>query len=403
MAFISKISVTGYKSLRNVRIELTDLSILVGPNGAGKSNLIDALRFVRDIISSNLDHALRVRGGLNSVLHRSSEDISSFCISMILELDHGVSAKFGFTVGQNSKNRPILLKEACWVNDHKKRESYYRIENGKLLEASFVIRPPVPEDRPYLNLVSGFDEFTYLYDELLHMGFYNLGPEAIRSLQSPSPEVMLNSNGSNVASVFGGMSLETRQRIVTYLQRFVSGLVDVRKVDLDRMETLDFWQIVDDERKFLGNPQPVRFRGSEMSDGSLRAFAVLVACFQHLGSFEVHVPFIAIEEPELALHPAASGILLAAFQEVSLGRQVLLSTHSPDFLDMEGVSPEAILAVGQGHHGSEIAPMSHVGRDSIRENLFSAGELLRLQQIVPDEEYLRQNREKDLQGEFIGV
>ena len=49
---INRIKINGYKSLEDVEINLSPLSILVGPNGAGKSNFLDALQLLSKIATS---------------------------------------------------------------------------------------------------------------------------------------------------------------------------------------------------------------------------------------------------------------------------------------------------------------------------------------------------------------
>ena len=49
---INRIKISGYKSLEDVEINLSPLSILVGPNGAGKSNFLDALQLLSKIATS---------------------------------------------------------------------------------------------------------------------------------------------------------------------------------------------------------------------------------------------------------------------------------------------------------------------------------------------------------------
>lgn len=72
-----------------------------------------------------------------------------------------------------------------------------------------------------------------------------------------------------------------------------------------------------------------------MSDGTLRALGILAAIFQ--GSNGTRVPLVAIEEPEVALHPAAAGVLLDGLRETSQFTQLLVTSHSPDVLDDESI------------------------------------------------------------------
>lgn len=65
-----KIEVDNFRSLRQVRVPLGPLNVLVGPNGAGKSNLLDVFRFLADIIQTDIEPALAARGGFESTTFR---------------------------------------------------------------------------------------------------------------------------------------------------------------------------------------------------------------------------------------------------------------------------------------------------------------------------------------------
>lgn len=55
--FLKSVSIQHYKSLAEVEItELQPLTLLVGSNATGKSNIVDALKFLRDIAMVKLFH-----------------------------------------------------------------------------------------------------------------------------------------------------------------------------------------------------------------------------------------------------------------------------------------------------------------------------------------------------------
>ena len=64
---ITRLVIKNYRSLADVEIALSPLTILVGENATGKSNTIDVLRFVRDVIKDGFDMALQNRGGLSAL------------------------------------------------------------------------------------------------------------------------------------------------------------------------------------------------------------------------------------------------------------------------------------------------------------------------------------------------
>ncbi|MCS7038062.1 MAG: AAA family ATPase [Caldilineales bacterium] len=217
------------------------------------------------------------------------------------------------------------------------------------------------------------------------MGFYNLNPTVMRELQPPDAGVRLARDGSNLASVLSAIASsrpQTKQRIEEYLSKIVPGLHGVDAKPIGPMETIEFKQ------EMVGSPSPWRFLAINMSDGTLRALGLLVALFQSENGQTPYVPLVGIEEPEIALHPAATGILFDSLKDASRYTQIIVTSHSPDLLDHEGLETEAILAVVAEKGTTLIAPIDAVGRSVLRERLYTAGELLRQNQLMPDPEVL---------------
>ena len=139
--------------------------------------------------------------------------------------------------------------------------------------------------------MSGSEAFRPVYDALSSTGFYNLNPEAIRDLQPPDPGDLLKRDGSNVASVLSNLSPAFKERVEEYLGQVVAGVTSVDRRLVGPKETLEFRQAV------RGAQHPWRFFASNMSDGALRAFGILVALFQGAGGANRRL--VGIEEPEL--------------------------------------------------------------------------------------------------------
>jgi len=146
-------------------------------------------------------------------------------------------------------------------------------------------------------------------------------------------------------------------------------------------QTLEFRQ------KVVG-ADPWRFLAANMSDGTLRAFGVLVSLFQSSNG-ETRIPLVGIEEPEAALHPAASGVLLDGLIEASRSKQILVTSHSPDLLDSPKIETTSVLAVNAHSGKSHVAPIHAAGKEALRERLYTAGELLRADQLGPDPEHIQ--------------
>ncbi len=170
----------------------------------------------------------------------------------------------------------------------------------------------------------------------------------------------------------------TKQRIEEYLSRIVPGLEGVDPKRVGHMETLEFRQHVQ------GAKDPWRFPAINMSDGTLRALGVLVALLQ--ARVEERIRVVGIEEPEVALHPAAAGILRDALRDGSRYAQVIVTSHSPELLDAPDVSEEEIVSVFADQGRTMIARLDEETRSTLRDRLYTAGELLKTNQLTPDRE-----------------
>lgn len=378
---VSRVALRNYMSIARCDVRLDPLTLLVGPNGAGKSNFLDALRFTSQALRFSLDHALRERGGINDVRRRSRGHPNHFGIRLDLSFPDG-QASYAFEVGARPKGGYRVRRESCSVRStDPARTGQFLTEDGRIRMSVPDLPRMVQADRLHLLPASNHPVFRPVYDVLSGMGFYNLNPERIRDLQSSAPSDVLDGDGANIASVFTALrsrSPSTAKRIVQYLSVIVPGTVGVEPKTLGPKLTLEFLQQV------RGDDNPWRFLANNMSDGTLRAFGVLVALFQSAGSSSPAARLVGIEEPESALHPAAAEALMDVLQEVSGTVQVLATTHSADLLDQKTLPVESLLAVVSDAGVTRLAPLDEKGRDILRDGLSTPGELLRMQILEPD-------------------
>ena len=393
--FLRRVTIRNYKSIAACKVDLGPLMFLVGPNGSGKSNFLDALRFVADALRISLDYALRERGSIREVRRRSGGHPTHFSLRLDFVLPSGAGGHYAFRVGSKPSGGYEVQTEECRIQPMPGLESRFRIDSGTVSEASFSPRPASLPDRLFLVAASGIPEFRPVFDALSRIEVYNLNPRAIAAIQKPDPGEILRRDGSNAASVLQRFSPQEREIILGNLSRIVPGIEGIDYKTLGPQETIEFRQIVQDQE------HPWRFLADSMSDGTLRALGVLLAVFQgSMARSDQPRPLtVGLEEPEIALHPAAGRVLLGALREGSRHCQILVTSHSPDLLDDPNLGVDELLAVDNLKGSTRIGKIDQAGIDMIHQRLFTAGELLRQNQLAPAATVLadvRHERELDM-------
>ena len=375
---IRRVRAKNFKSIAACDVKLGTLTYLVGPNGSGKSNFVDVLHFVKDALQGSLENALQLRAGLSEVRRRSGGHPTHFGIRLDTWLPDGREAYYAFKVGARQAGGFEVQQEECCIGAPGTGPSY-KVMLGKPEKSSEDVFPVSTPDRLALVNAAGLPAFRPLFDALVGMGFYNLNPRVIRDLQKPQDGAMLKPLGENIASVVAFMERsapEDKRLVEEYLNAVVPSVHGVARMGVGHMETLEFRQDT------AGAKHPWRFAANSMSDGTLRALGILVALFQ--GGEAARPGLIAIEEPDVALHPAAAALVREALTRAAERSQVLVTSHSPELLDDEGISADSLLAVTADGGMTMIAPIDEASRKVIRERLYTAGELLKVNQLVPD-------------------
>ena len=343
---------------------------------------MDSLRLLSQALNENLDNALRERGGATEVRRKSTGHPTHFGIHLNFEADD-FEGEFRFQVAAVRGGGFRVSHEGCRVQPLAlgSTETSYEIRDGEVTAASpGLLIPRLRDDRLALASMSGQDAFRPLFDGLTGINVFNLNPDAMRQLQKPDTGELMKRDGANVASVLENLqrtSPDLKARIEEYLRRIVPGVESVKRQGYQTYESVVFRQQVH------GAQAPWDFPATSMSDGTLRALGVLLALF---GPSGVGRNPVVIEEPESALHPAAAGLLLEALRNASSLRQVLATTHSPDLLDSPTIGEDEILAVRADGGNTVVSRLDPAGAQAIRESLYTPGELLRVDQVLPSED-----------------
>jgi predicted ATPase len=384
---ITRVALKNYKSIATCDVPLGPLTILVGANGAGKSNFLDAVRFCRDALRTPLDQVFAKRyTNLNHLRHRSPANPETLGMRFDFALDRGREGHYCFEIGPQSPRGFEVRHEACVISGSGgEPEHSFNFQSGTFTLSSVRSLPfPVQTasaNRLFLVTASALPEFQQVYELLSGMEFYTPDPEMMRNeMDTTGSADILDADGENTASVLDRLSRTqeaTKARIDQYLQAILPGLAKVDTEEFRSSKLLNFYLAV------AGSAEPYVFLSSAMSDGTLRALALLVALFQNAGS-DSRVSLIGIEEPEAGLHPAATAVLLDAIREASESVQVVVTSHSTDLLDNPQIPGNAIRAVSWENGQTKILGIDRASRSALHDQLYTAGELLRMGRLLPE-------------------
>ena len=376
---VERVRLSQYRSIKSCDVQLADLTVLVGPNGAGKSNFVDSLRFVSQALAENLDNALRERGGVAEVRRRSNGHPTSFSVSLDFRSSE-MTGRYEFRVSAAKGGDYRVVAEQCRVRDSRLLDDgdvFFAVRDGEVVSSLESLLPPTASDRLYLAQLANHGTFRRVLDGLSDINVYNLNPGEMRLPQRPDAGDLLRRDGGNIASVLEHLARtapEVKHTIEEYLALVVPGTRAADRVSYGAYESIAFRQKVE------GRDAPWVFPATSMSDGTLRALGILAALF---APGRTGFSPVGIEEPETALHPAAAGILLEALRAASRSRQVIATSHSPELLDTGDLGPANIVAVRARDGVTTIAPVDAVTAAMLDDRTYTAGELLRVDQLQP--------------------
>ena len=118
---ISRLVLKNWRNFRTFDVPFSDRVIIIGPNASGKSNLLDAIRFLRDIAhpGGGLQRSITQRGGLSKVRCLAARREPDVEIEVELS-ESGSSPEYKYAIGIKQQVRgyrqPVLRFERVWKN-----------------------------------------------------------------------------------------------------------------------------------------------------------------------------------------------------------------------------------------------------------------------------------------------
>ncbi len=346
---IKKLKLHNWKNFQNVEVNLTERNFIIGPNAAGKSNLLDALRFLRDIAkqSGGLQTAIEQRGGIKKIRCLAARKKPNISIEVQLGEPNESNPTwiylldFMHTGGGVIKNQAKIIKEKVysamkneWILDRSDKEN----EDSETLKYT------------HLEQITANKDFREVQIFFQNIEYLNVVPQMVRDsssyIQSMNKEDFY---GRNFLEKISKMNERTKTSYFKKINEFL-------KLAVPQLEALQF------SKDEMGVPHLEakyihwRAKGSkqteeQFSDGTLRLIGFLWALIENRG-------LILLEEPEINLHAEIIRQFpefIAKIQRNKKGaRQVLITTHSYDLLSNPGIGTQEVLVLQNTSEGTLI-------------------------------------------------
>ena len=317
-AFLEKVHIKNFLSLRDVTLPFKPLTVFVGPNASGKSNTLLALHLLNRMM---VDESLPLEELIMDSLWTSEAEKISFRLETKVEehktsyhLEVNAKPNFPFHAEQLSVNdvNVILIGNGHGVvrDENGKNETTYNSNKLALGSAGNY------GNKPITRALTGFIKEWEFYDFSPNFMRNNLATISPGKTEIREPS-KLDTYGINLAKILWNWhkySPECFQNISDSLASSTNREIDQRSIDgKNQLCLLEEYK------------NPIPLHGA--SDGILR----LIAYYTLLNEPELP-PLIAIEEPERNLHPGALSDIANVLEQIAQYSQVIITTHSSQLL-----------------------------------------------------------------------
>jgi predicted ATPase len=340
---IESIRLKNYKVFRDVHLtDIPSFLVVVGANGSGKSTLFDVFGFLHDCLKGNVRQALDSRGRFREVLSRDALDDTILIEIQYRMLITGVerlvtySLEIGERAGAPFVQREILrYKRGRYGSpfrflDFSNGEGYAITNEEDFQKSDEDLEREPQKVAPETLAIKGLGQFERFKAanafrrliESWHVSDFHISAARGRK-EAMGESEHLSETGENlplVARYLFEQHPQAFQTILGAMARRVPGITSVTPVPMD-----DGYLTL----RFQDGSFKTPFLDRYVSDGTIKMFAYLVL----LHDPKPH-PLLCVEEPENQLYPKLMGELAEEFRlYANRGGQVLVSTHSPDFLN----------------------------------------------------------------------
>jgi predicted ATPase len=395
-----------YKNIFDTRAVLKTLNLIIGPNCSGKTNFISIFKFLKDSVVSNNENELRnFETAINqlgdaNILDKGIQPPSNvqFIYNFLPteNLPNGLSLDIELFVG--AKNSKVTIAKEClsglsnttdfcYYKFHDKEVSKGSVTFHSNNKLSYEIINNIPNNSLGLSLIHQLLENSKqppekvpiykisrkLVKQISGWQFYNSNEMNLNEIKLSEPKIgssdtTLSRNGNNLALVIDNLFQQDilfEETLNKAIRSILPITKRIRPIRAGLMSMNVQWCLDGFDDCFFLN---------EMSDGAIRMLCWAVIFLQpNLPSL------IVVDEPEAGLHISWMPVLAEWIKSASQKTQVIICTHSPDFLDHFTDQPDKVLcfsSVDKAHF--TLKPLSEKKLKDALEEGWQLGDLYRV-------------------------
>lgn len=347
---IDSLRIQNYRVLRDVTFKkLTPLSVLCGANGSGKSTVFDVFAFLNEALTVNLRSAWDRRNRMGGIRSRGSSGPVSFELRYRARLNDSSRLVTYQLAVDEVDGVPVVAEEKLrWTTapGSGRPRDIISFSNGigTVWDEETYLSSPQELSAPDLLAVSALGQFrNHPRVQLLRdfiSGWYlsYLSADSTRTTPTAGPQRRLSQSGDNLPNVVQWLDENHRDRLTEVFAVLGARVPQLERVDSTTLADGRLLLTLKD-RPFA---EPVLSRFA--SDGTLKLLAYLTVIY------DPDPPaVIGIEEPENQLHPKLLPVLAEEIREASNRCQVLVTTHSPEFINE--LRPDELWMIHRGPDG----------------------------------------------------
>lgn len=351
---ISRLRLKNWRNFKKVDVALRERVYVIGPNASGKSNLLDVLRFLRDVAKpegGGLQKAVKDRGGITKIrcLLARSDPVVSIELDLSERADEAPLWRYTLAFRSEGKGQQRLLVS---------KERVENLRDGKVL----LDRPDRDDEtdvdrltQTHLEQINTNRDFREVADFLASITYLHLVPQLLKH-----------------ADQLGGYRMEDDPFGQAFLERIaktpektsharLAKIEEVLRICVPNMRSLRFVR-----DKVTGTPHLEALyehwrpdagwqREDQFSDGTLRLLGIMWSLLEGNS-------LLLLEEPELSLnedivrqiHP----LIWRMQRQAKYRRQVFITTHSEALLQEKAIDPREVIRLEMTRDGTRAVESS---------------------------------------------